>query len=369
MLSGAVALAQTVGIAPACDALGVPRSSFYHAQQAPRSPVPRKPRPPSPRALSTAERHEVCQVLNSERFVDRAPRTVYAILLDEGWYLCSWRTMYRILAAEAASQERRAQRRHPTYVRPELLATGPCQVWSWDITKLRGPLPGLWYSLYVILDIFSRKIVGWLIAECEDAALAEVLIAESCAREGIVPQQLTLHADRGAPMTSKTVAELLLDLGVTRSHSRPSVSNDNPYSESQFKTMKYGSWYPERFASIEEARTWMREFVAWYNTEHRHSGIGLLAPQIVHSGQARAHLAARQRVLDAAYQVHPERFVRGQPHPPIVPTVVGINLPPPSSFVATAATAAPLPTAVPASRGNSGERPLTPEPLAANLGR
>jgi putative transposase len=368
MLSGALDLAQTVGVAPACAGLGVPRSSFYHAQQAPVPPAPRKPRPPSSRALSTAERQEVCQLLNSERFVDRAPRTLYAILLDEGRYLCSWRTMYRILAADAASKERRAQRRHPTYTRPELLATGPCQVWSWDITKLRGPLPGIWYSLYVILDSFSRKIVGWLIAEREDAVLAELLIAESCAREGIVPQQLTLHADRGAPMTSKTVAELLIDLGVARSHSRPSVSNDNPYSEAQFKTMKYGPTYPERFAGIEEAREWMRTFTTWYNTEHRHSGIALLAPQVVHSGQAPAHLAARQHVLDAAYQVHPERFVCGHPHALAVPTAVGINLPHPSVVVATAATAAPLPAAVPASRGNSGQRPLTPGALAASLG-
>jgi putative transposase len=308
-------------------------------------------------------------LLNSERFVDRAPRTVYAILLDEGRYLCSWRTIYRLLAADAATQERRAQQRHPLYARPEVLATGPCQVWSWDITKLRGPQAGIWYNLYVILDSFSRKIVGWLIAEREDAALAEVLIAESCAREGIVPQQLTLHADRGAPMTAKSVAELLLDLGVTRSHSRPTISNDNPYSESQFKTMKYGSWYPERFASIEEARAWMREFATWYNTEHRHSGIALLSPQVVHSGQAPAQLAARQRVLADAYHIHPERFVRGYPQVPAVPTVVGINLPHPSVVVAPPVPAALLPATAPASRGNSGQRPLTPGPLAASLGR
>jgi putative transposase len=357
MLSGALDLLQSVGIASACAALGIPRSSFYHAQQASVPPAPPQPRPSSPRALSAAERQEVRQVLNSERFVDRAPRTVYAILLDEGRYLCSWRTMYRVLAADAATQERRAQRRQKAYARPELLATGPCQVWSWDSTKLRGPLPGLWYSLYVIRDIFSRKIVGWLIAEREDANLAEVLIAESCAREGSVPQQLTLHADRGASMTSKTVAELLIDLGVVRSHSRPTVSNDTPYSEAQFKTMKYGPWYPERFASIEAARVWMRAFTTWYNTEHRHSGIGLLPPQVVHSGQAPAQLAARQRVVDDVYHVHPERFVRGHPHAPAVPTVVGINLPHPSVVVATPTTAALLPAAAPASGGNSASGP------------
>ena len=350
MLSSVKELAPVVGIVGACEALGVPRSSFYQLQQPPAPTVPSRPRPPSPRALGAVEHAAVRELLNSERFVDRAPRTVYAILLDEGRYLCSWRTMYRILAADAASRERRAVRRHPSYARPELLASGPCQVWSWDITKLRGPVPGIWYNLYVILDIFSRKIVGWLIAEREEAELAEFLIAESCAREGIAPQQLTLHADRGAPMTSKTVAELLIDLGVARSHSRPSVSNDNPYSESQFKTMKYSRAYPERFASIEEARRWMREFVAWYNTEHRHSAIGLLTPEMMHRGQAPQQVAARQTVLDGAYAVHPERFVRGRPTPPLVPTVVGINLPHPSIVAATPATVALQPAAVPASR-------------------
>jgi putative transposase len=340
MLEGVGDLAATVGVAAACGALGVPRSSFYQTQTPPQPPPP-QPRPPSRRALTDVEQQAVRDLLNSQRFVDRAPRTVYAILLDEGRYLCSWRTMYRILAADAASRERRKVRQHPSYTRPELLASGPCQVWSWDITKLRGRVPGVWYNLYVILDIFSRKIVGWLIAEHEDADLAEVLIVESCAREGIAPQQLTLHADRGAPMTSKTVAELLIDLGVARSHSRPSVSNDNPYSESQFKTMKYGPWYPERFTSIAEARVWMRAFAAWYNTEHRHSGIGLLTPQVVHSGQASAQVLARQGVLDAAYGTHPERFVRGRPAPPVVPSVVGINLPQPSIVAATPATPAP----------------------------
>jgi putative transposase len=350
MLSGVTEIAQAVGIVGACEALGVPRSSFYHTQQPARARAAPRPHPPSPRALSAVECAQIREVLNSERFIDRAPRTVYAILLDEGQYLCSWRTMYHILAADTATRERRSLRQHPNYARPELLASAPCQVWSWDITKLRGLVAGVWYNLYVILDIFSRKIVGWLIAEREDAELAELLIAESCAREGILPQQLTLHADRGAPMTSKTVAELLIDLGVARSHSRPSVSNDNPYSESQFKTMKYGPSYPERFASIEEARVWMREFVTWYNSEHRHSGIGLLPPAVVHSGQAPQQVTARQRVLDGAYAAHPERFVRGRPTPPLVPTVVGINLPAPSIVAATPATPALQPAAAPASR-------------------
>jgi transposase InsO family protein len=288
--------------------------------------------------------------LNSERFVDRAPRAVYATLLDEGIQLCHWRTMYRLLHADAATRERRAIRRHPVYARPELLATAPRQVWSWDITKLRGSQPGSWYNLYVVIDIFSRMIVGWLLAEREDASLAERLIADACTREGIEPQQLTVHADRGAPMTSKLVAELLLDLGVTRSHSRPSVSNDNPYSEAQFKTMKYGPSYPERFRSLEEAQAWVTTFVHWYNTEHRHSGLGLLPPTVVHSGQAGAVSAARQQTLDAAYAGHPERFVGGRPLPPPVPEKVWINPPLQQTSVAAPATVARVPTTAPESR-------------------
>jgi putative transposase len=273
------------------------------------------------------EQAAVSAQLNAERFVDCAPRTIYATLLDEGTYLCHWRTMYRLLAREQATRERRAIRRHPTYTRPELLARAPNQVWSWDITKLRGPQAGIWYSLYVIIDIFSRAVVGWRVAEREDALLAEQLIADACDREAIAPTQLTLHADRGAPMTSKTVAELLLDLGVAKSHSRPTVSNDNPYSEAQFKTMKYGSTYPDRFADLAAARNWIADFVEWYNFEHRHSGIGLLPPMVVHLGQASAVVAARQQTLDRAAVAHPERFVAGQPTPPCVPDAAWINPP------------------------------------------
>jgi len=260
--------------------------------------------------------------------------------------------MYRLLHADAATRERRAIRRHPIYARPELLATAPRQVWSWDITKLRGPQPGVWYNLYVVIDIFSRMIVGWLLADREDASLAEGLIADACTREGIGPQQLTVHADRGAPMTSKLVAELLLDLGVTRSHSRPSVSNDNPYSEAQFKTMKYGSTYPDRFASLADAQTWVSSFICWYNTEHRHSGLGLLPPMVIHQGQAAVVSSARQHTLDVAYAEHPERFVRGRPVPPAVPEAVWINPPLPHQqmLAAATATAAPVPTDEPASR-------------------
>ena len=345
-------LAARVGVTAACRALSMPRSSYYRHQRPAALPCLRQLRRPHPRALTLDEQVVVRAQLNSERFADRAPRAIYATLLDEGIRLCHWRTMYRLLQADAATRERRAIRRHPVYTRPELLATAPRQVWSWDITKLRGPQPGSWYNLYVVIDIFSRMIVGWLIADREDASLAERLIADACTREGIEPQQLTVHADRGAPMTSKLVAELLLDLGVTRSHSRPSVSNDNPYSEAQFKTMKYGPTYPDRFASLEDAQAWVARFIGWYNTEHRHSGLGLLPPVVVHFGQVAAVSAARQQTLDAAYADHPERFVRGRPVPPTVPDAVWINPPCPHqhSSAAATATAAPLPTAEPGSR-------------------
>ncbi len=360
MRAGAQELAPTVGVAAACSALGVPRSSYYHAQQPARPAASMPPRRRPRQALSPTEEQRIRDLLNSERFVDQAPRTIYATLLDEGHHYCSWRTMYRILTQHAAIRERRAQRRRPAYSAPELLATGPCQVWSWDITKLRGPTPGIWYNLYVVLDIFSRKLVGWLLDEREEAALAEVLIAQSYTREGVQPQQLTLHADRGAPMTSKTLAELLIDLGVAQSHSRPTISDDNPYSEAQFKTMKYGPTYPDRFASIDAARAWMRWFADWYNHDHKHSGIALLPPAVVHSGRAPEVIAKRQETLDAAYAAHPERFPRGRPSAPQLPAQVGINLPRPSTAEPTTATSGALPTASPGSRVSDAQRPLDP---------
>lgn len=320
-------LVPLVGVSRACATFGVPRASFYRHRKPSHGPRLTRPRPSHPRALRVEEQQAVSAQLNAERFVDCGPRTVYATLLDEGVYLCHWRTMYRLLAREHATRERRAIRPHAMYARPELLATAPNQVWSWDITKLRGPHAGIWYSLYVVLDIFSRAVVGWHVAEREDAELAEHLIADACAREAIAPTQLTLHADRGAPMTSKTVAELLLDLGVAKSHSRPRISNDNPYSEAQFKTMKYGPTYPDRFADLAAAKNWVAHFVAWYNVAHRHSGIGLLPPMVVHRGQARAAVAGRQHTLDVAAAVHPERFVAGRPTPPCVPDAVWINPP------------------------------------------
>lgn len=377
MLAAAEELAATVGVAQACAALGLPRSSFYQAQQPARPVAAPVPRPRSHRALSPQEQQTIRELLNSERFVDQAPRTIYATLLDEGQHYCSWRSMYRLLKQDAATRERRAQRRRPHYQAPELLATGPRQVWSWDITKLRGPTPGIWYNLYVVLDIFSRKIVGWRIETREEAELAEALIVESYTREGLQPEQLTLHADRGAVMTSKTLAELLSDLGVAQSHSRPSISDDNPYSEAQFKTMKYGPSYPERFASLHAARAWMRWFADWYNHEHKHSGIALLPPEVVHSGQAPEVLAKRQATLDAAHTAHPERFPRGRPQVAQLPKKVGINLPHPVSVdEPTTATSEAPPVSAPASRVSVAQRPLdagadtgqaAPEVLAVQL--
>lgn len=358
MLAAAKELTPVVGVRAACAALGLPRSSFYQAQQPARPPAPTQPRPCSHRSLTSEEQQTIRDLLNSERFIDQAPRTIYATLLDEGQYFCSWRTMYRLLKQDDATRERRNQRRRPAYQAPELLATGPCQVWSWDITKLRGPQAGLWYSLYVVLDIFSRKIVGWRIELREEAELAEALIAESYRREGVQPHQLTLHADRGAAMTSKTLAELLIDLGVAQSHSRPSISDDNPYSESQFKTMKYGPSYPERFASLQDARVWMRSFADWYNHEHKHSGLALLPPEAVHSGRAEELLAKRQERLNVAYAAHPERFPRGRPQVGQLPKQVGINLPRPSVDQPTTAASEAQPAATPGSRVSAAERPL-----------
>ena len=324
MMQAAEEVGKSIGVARACQALGVPRSSLYRARQAQKEPTPR---PPSERALSKEEKVEVRRVLNSERFQNCAPRQVYATLLEEGVYLCHWRTMYRILTEHDEVRERRDQLRHPNYTKPELLTTGPNQLWSWDISKLKGPAKWTYYYLYVILDVFSRYVPGWLVAECESASLAEQLIAETCAKQAIEPDQLTLHSDRGSSMRSKPVALLLADLGVTKTHSRPYVPNDNPYSESQFKTLKYRPDFPGRFASLTATRNWARSLFHWYNHEHHHSSLGLMTPATVHHGQAEAVQAQRQQVLLQAYIAHPERFVRGQPSPPALPTEVWINKP------------------------------------------
>jgi len=324
-MTGARELAQEVGTARACRALGVPRASLYRQRRT--STPPARPRPSPARALTAPERQAVLDLLHSERFVDQAPTEVYATLLDAGVYHCSPRTMYRLLAETQEVRERRNQLRHVA-PKPELLATGPNQVWSWDITKLLGPVKWTSYSLYVILDIFSRYVVGWMVAHQESASLAERLISATCEKQGISPGQLLIHADRGPSMTSKPVALLLADLGVTRTHSRPHVSNDNPYSEAQFKTLKSRPEFPERFGLIEEARGFCQRFFAWYNTEHHHSGIGLLTPEVVHYGWSAHVLAQRGQVLASAYAAHPERFVRQPPTPPAVPPAVWINRPP-----------------------------------------
>jgi len=290
-----------LGVASLCRALAVSRATLYRrrSQGKPQADLAQRP---CPRALSAEERSAVLTTLHSERFVDEAPAHVVAKLLDEGTYLCSVRTMYRILSALGACRERRDQLRHPAHARPELLATGPNQLWSWDITKLLGPAKWTYFYLYVLLDVFSRYVVGWMVAYAESATLAARLIEQSCRRQGISPGQLDIHADRGPSMTSKTVALLLADLGVTKTHSRPHVSNDNPYSESQFKTLKYRPGFPERFGSIHDARAWCSPFFHWYNHEHRHSGIAYLTPADVHFARADQVLRRREAVLGTCQQ-------------------------------------------------------------------
>jgi putative transposase len=313
-----------LGIAPTCAALGLPRATYYRRRRPARAVPPRRR---SPRALGAAERAAVLEQLHTPRFVDLAPGEVYATLLDEGRYLCSERTMYRVLAAHAEVRERRAQLRHPLYAAPELLARRPNELWSWDITKLLGPAKWTYFYLYVMLDVFSRYVVGWMVAHRESATLAEQFIRETCARQGIGREQLTVHADRGSAMTSKPVALLLADLGVTKTHGRPHVSNDNPFSEAQFKTLKYRPAFPVRFGSIQDARAHCHVFFPWYNTQHHHSGLGLLTPADVHHGLAEQRVAARATVLATAYATHPERFPAGPPAPAAMPTEVWINPP------------------------------------------
>jgi len=311
-------------IKPICLALGIARASYYRFRSPRASPRTERCHP---RALSAEERQGVLSVLNAERFCDQAPAEVYATLLDEGQYLCSQRTMYRILAQNHQVRERRDQLRHPHYAAPELLASRPNEVWSWDITKLLGPAKWTYFYLYVILDIFSRYVVGWMVAYRESAELAQRLIEQTLERQGIEPGRLTLHADRGSSMTSKPVALLLADLGVTKTHSRPHVSNDNPYSESQFKTMKYRPQFPDRFGCFQDARGFCGEFFPWYNHEHHHSGLGFLTPFEVHFGQAPQRREQRALVLRGAFEKNPERFVRGVPRPPALPGQVWINGP------------------------------------------
>jgi len=326
-MAAAAEVTREVGTAPVCRALGVARASVYRRRRPP-APRPKRNRPTPARALSAGERQTVLDVLHSQRFCDRSPHEVHATLLEEeSRYLCSSRTMYRILASNDEVRERRNQLRHPQYAKPELMASGPNQVWSWDITKLKGPAKWTYFYLYVVLDIFSRYVVGWLLAQHENAGLAQRLIRETCFKQGIEPGRLILHADRGAPMTSKTVAQLLADLGVDKTHARPRVSDDNPFSESQFRTLKYSPGFPDRFGSPEHAREVSRALFSWYNHEHHHSALCYLTPAVVHHGRADAVLAERHRVQLAAYREHPERFVNGPPRLQKLEEAVWINPP------------------------------------------
>ena len=321
-------LAPRFGVQPLCRALGVPRASFYRRLAPPRICAPRRP---SPRALSAAERDAVLALLRAPAFVDQAPRAVFAALLDRRRYLCSTRTMYRLLARRGETRERRDQLTHPAYAKPELLAAGPNQVWSWDITKLRGPRKWSYFHLYVVLDIFSRYVTGWMVAERESAALAVRLLHDTCAKQGVRPGTLTVHADRGSSMRSRPVALLLSDLGVTKTHSRPHVSDDNPFSEAHFKTLKYRPEFPGRFGSLQDARAHCAAFFDWYNNRHYHSGIALMTPAVVHHGLADDVQRRRRATLGAAYSAHPERFVRGLPEPPRLAGEVWINPPRPAT--------------------------------------
>jgi putative transposase len=327
-MDAVIALPPAACATAACAALGLSRASVHRRRtRLTRPPAEPAPRPSPPRTLSAAERQTVLDLLREPRFADLAPAEVYATLLDEGVYHCSIRTMYRILDDHAEVRERRDQLRHPVYSKPELLAEGPDQVWSWDITKLMGPAKWTYFYLYVILDIFSRRVVGWCVVDAESATLFKALFNDTLAKHAVPPGQLTLHADRGGPMKAKATALMLADLGVTKSHSRPHTSNDNPFSEAHFKTLKYQPEFPERFGCIEDAKDFCRRFFAWYNQDHHHAGIGLMTPDQVHYGQADDIHAARQRTLDHAFSTNPERFVKRPPQPPAKPVAVWINPP------------------------------------------
>lgn len=328
-MSAAAEAAETLPVDVACQAVGASRATFYRRRKAASAPAAEAATPKlrPARRLSDEERQAVLDTLRSERFVNASPGAVHATLLEEGTWLCSERTMYRVMAEVGENRERRDQLTHPPYAKPELLATRPNEVWTWDITKLRGPAKWTYFYLSVVIDVFSRYVVGWMVAERECASLASRLLDETCAKQDIVPGQLTVHADRGAPMTSKLLAQMLADLGVTKSHSRPHVSDDNPFSESHFKTMKYRPEFPDRFDSLEDAKAFCRRFFEWYNEEHRHGGIAMMTPAQVHHGEVATVLEKRRRTLEAAWRAHPERFVHGPPVPAAPPAKVWLNPP------------------------------------------
>lgn len=321
-------LSHLVGRVRACAALGLSRATWYrHHRKSPPPAKPKRERKRHPRALSEAEEAEVLAVLRSAEFVDMAPAEIYAVLLDRGTYLCSQATMYRILRRHGEVRERRRQATHPPRKKPELIATAPNRVWSWDITKLKGPYRGSYFCLYTIIDIYSRYTVGWMIAASENKELAEQFLSSTITKYPVEQGQLTIHSDRGSPMIAHNVAQMLSNMGVTKSHSRPKTSNDNPYSESQYKTLKYRHDFPDRFGCIEDARTWCTGFFDWYNLAHRHSGIAMHAPFDVHFGLADQLREMRADVLASVYQQHPERFVRKPPEPPKLPEAAWINKP------------------------------------------
>ncbi len=328
MINNAIGeLEPLVGVVAACRLTGKSRATL-HRHRNPKPPVLGPPKPPVPSrsALTELERARVLDVLRSQRFVDKSPAQAWAVLLDEGIYLCSISTMYRLLREHGEVRERRRQATHPARVKPELVATGPNQVWSWDVTKLKGPVKGEYFDLFVMLDIFSRKVINHLLVHTEDAPTAKKFIEAAFRRnDGIAPDHL--HSDNGTSMTSKNVHQLLLDLGVTKSLSRPHVSNDNPYSEAGFKTLKYCPAFPERFASFDQAEAFCKRFFRYYNHEHRHSGIGLHTPASMHDGTAIEVRRKRAQTLNAAYAANPERF-RRKPTPPSLPTAAWINEPP-----------------------------------------
>jgi putative transposase len=336
-MEGLAFLIPLIGIVAACVALGVSRASYYRAQSPKPDP---KPRPRPARALSDEQRARVLATLDSEQFMDKAPAQVFARLLEDGEYMCSERTMYRVLDENGQVRERRDQRRHPEYVKPQLVATAPNQVWSWDTTKLPGATKGTYFTLYVIIDIFSRYIVGWQVTKSESSTVAQQLIKACCKQQNVKREQLTIHADRGSPMVAKSTAQLYIDLGVAKSHSRPRTSNDNPYSESNFRTLKYRPDMPERLGSLEHARQVVRGLVDWYNDDHYHVGLALLHPADVHYGRASDIIAARQRVLDEAHARYPERFVRGRPVHKAPPSAAWINPPPMTEIGIASPTAA-----------------------------
>jgi putative transposase len=327
-------LVEATSTSGACALLGASRASLYRRRRPPVMGPP--PRPEPINKLTEAERQQILKLLRSEEYCDLAPAQIWARLLDDGIYLCSISTMYRLLRAAGECRERRRQRSHPARKKPELIATAPNAVWSWDITKLAGPTRGVYYNLFVIIDIFSRYVVAWMVADAETGELAEAFIADALAAQGIGRHQLSIHADRGTSMTSKPVAQLLVDLGVARSHSRPHVSNDNPYSESNFKTLKYCPAFPGRFGSIQHARAFCGQFFDHYNHIHRHSGIGLHTPASVHYGTAADIRAQRQVTLDAAYAANPARFAYRSPTAPRLPVVAWINEPTPQALIKSA---------------------------------